>query len=33
VIQVGGVGVSGGSADEDELCVKAGLDSAKEMLQ
>lgn len=32
-IQVGGVGVSGGSADEDELCAKAALDSAKEMLQ
>lgn len=32
-IQVGGIGVSGGSQDEDELCAKAGLDSAKDMLQ
>ena len=32
-IQVGGVGVSGGSADEDEICAKAGLDSAKDLLQ
>jgi glc operon protein GlcG len=32
-IQIGGIGVSGGSADEDELCAKAGLDNAKDMLQ
>lgn len=30
---LGGIGVSGGTADEDELCAKAGLDSAKDMLQ
>jgi|SRR5262245_23619401 uncharacterized protein GlcG (DUF336 family) len=32
-VHVGGVGVSGGTADEDELCAKAGLDAAKDMLQ
>lgn len=30
---VGGIGVSGGLPDEDELCAKAGLESAKDMLQ
>ncbi len=30
---IGGVGVSGGTADEDEICAQAGLDAAKDMLK
>jgi glc operon protein GlcG len=31
--QVGAIGVSGGSADEDELCAQAGIDAVKDMLK
>ena len=30
---IGGVGVSGGSADQDELCAQAGLDAAQNLLE
>jgi glc operon protein GlcG len=30
---IGGVGVSGGTADEDEACAQAGLDAVKDMLK
>jgi glc operon protein GlcG len=30
---IGGIGVSGGSADEDEMCAQAGLDAVKDMLK
>jgi glc operon protein GlcG len=30
---VGGIGVSGGTADEDEMCAQAGLDAVKDMLK
>jgi glc operon protein GlcG len=30
---LGGIGVSGGTADEDEQCAQAGLDAAKDMLK
>jgi len=30
---IGGIGVSGGTADEDELCAQAGLDGAKDLLK
>jgi glc operon protein GlcG len=30
---IGGIGVSGGTADEDEMCAQAGLDAAKDQLQ
>ena len=30
---IGGVGVSGGSADQDEVCAQAGLDAAKDLLK
>ena len=30
---IGGVGVSGGTADEDEICAKAGLEYAKDLLK
>jgi uncharacterized protein GlcG (DUF336 family) len=31
--QIGGIGVSGASADEDELCAKAGIEAIAEMLK
>jgi glc operon protein GlcG len=30
---IGGLGVSGGTADQDEMCAQAGLDAVKEMLK
>jgi glc operon protein GlcG len=30
---LGGIGVSGGTADEDEMCAQAGLDAVKDMLK
>ena len=30
---IGGIGVSGGTADEDETCAQAGLDAVKDMLK
>lgn len=30
---IGGIGVSGGSADQDEECAKAGIDAARELLK
>lgn len=30
---IGGIGVSGGTADEDEMCSQAGLDAVKDQLQ
>jgi uncharacterized protein GlcG (DUF336 family) len=30
---VGGIGVSGGTADQDEECAQAGIDAAKDMLK
>ena len=31
--QLGGLGVSGGTEDQDEACAKAGLEAAKELLK
>jgi uncharacterized protein GlcG (DUF336 family) len=31
--QIGGIGVSGASADEDEMCAQAGIDAVKDMLK
>jgi uncharacterized protein GlcG (DUF336 family) len=31
--QIGGIGVSGASADEDEMCAQAGIDAVKALLQ
>jgi glc operon protein GlcG len=30
---IGGIGVSGGTADQDEMCAQAGLDAAKDALK
>jgi glc operon protein GlcG len=30
---IGGLGVSGGTADEDEMCAQAGLDAVKDLLK
>ena len=30
---IGGIGVSGGTADEDEMCAQAGIDAVKDMLK
>jgi glc operon protein GlcG len=32
-VQIGAIGVSGGTADQDELCAQAGLDAAKDVLK
>ena len=32
-IQVGGIGVSGGTSDQDELCAQAGIDAVKDQLK
>jgi glc operon protein GlcG len=32
-VQIGGIGVSGGTADQDEQCAKAGLDAAADVLK
>ena len=32
-VQIGGLGVSGGTADQDETCAQAGLDAAKDWLK
>jgi uncharacterized protein GlcG (DUF336 family) len=32
-VQIGGIGVSGGSADEDEMCAQAGIDAVKDQLK
>ena len=32
-VQIGGIGVSGGTADQDEHCAKAGLDAAADDLK
>lgn len=32
-VQIGGIGVSGGTADQDEQCAQAGLDAAKDDLK
>jgi uncharacterized protein GlcG (DUF336 family) len=32
-VQVGGIGVSGGSPDEDEQCAAAALDAVKDALK
>lgn len=32
-VQIGGIGVSGGTSDQDELCAQAGLDAAKDDLK
>jgi len=31
-VQIGGIGVSGGTSDQDELCAQAGLDAIKDEL-
>jgi glc operon protein GlcG len=31
-MQIGGIGVSGGSSDQDEQCAQAGLDAIKDDL-
>jgi Haem-degrading len=32
-VHIGGIGVSGGNADEDETCAQAGIDAAKDALK
>jgi len=32
-VQVGAVGVSGGTADEDDQCAQAAIDAVKDMLK
>jgi uncharacterized protein GlcG (DUF336 family) len=32
-VQIGGIGDSGGTADQDEQCAKAGLDAAADDLK
>ena len=32
-VHIGGIGVSGGSADEDEMCSQAGIDAVKDQLK
>jgi uncharacterized protein GlcG (DUF336 family) len=32
-LHIGGIGVSGGSADEDEMCAQAGIDAVKDQLK
>lgn len=32
-VQIGAIGVSGGTADQDEMCAQAGLDAAKDALK
>jgi glc operon protein GlcG len=32
-VHIGGIGVSGGSADQDETCAQAGIDAAKDALK
>lgn len=32
-VQIGAIGVSGGTADQDETCAQAGLDGAKDVLK
>ena len=32
-VQIGGIGVSGGTADQDETCAQAGLDAAQDALK
>jgi glc operon protein GlcG len=32
-VQIGGIGVSGGSADQDETCAQAGIDAAQDDLK
>ena len=32
-VHVGGIGVSGGTADQDEECAQAGLDAVKDALK
>ncbi len=32
-VHIGGIGVSGGTADQDETCAQAGIDSVKDALK
>jgi uncharacterized protein GlcG (DUF336 family) len=32
-VQVGAIGVSGGTADQDEVCAQAGIDAVKDALK
>jgi glc operon protein GlcG len=32
-VHIGGIGVSGGTADQDESCAQAGIDAAKDALK
>jgi glc operon protein GlcG len=32
-VHIGGIGVSGGTADQDETCAQAGIDSVKDVLK
>ncbi len=32
-VQIGGIGVSGGTSDQDEMCAQAGLDAVKDELK
>jgi glc operon protein GlcG len=32
-VHVGGIGVSGGTADHDETCARAGIDAVKDALK
>ena len=32
-VQIGGIGVSGGTADQDETCAQAGIDAAQDALK
>ena len=32
-VQIGAIGVSGGTGDQDEMCAQAGIDAAKDSLK
>ena len=32
-VQIGGIGVSGGTGDQDETCAQAGIDAVKDALK
>ena len=32
-VQIGGIGVSGATADQDETCAQAGIDAAQDALK
>jgi len=32
-VHIGGIGVSGGTSDQDEMCAQAGIDAVKDSLK